>query len=278
MKTKATTATDLSWTITAGVTIHDCMQPPVAAVISGPNLEAPVPMDWCGGKVGGRHSFATSVTHRGAPLAQNTHDCGVLIPHVTLLPMPDPLTPLKILGSSRKVAFAAQRIRANKRPVALTSKLPLVPMLACGTLPLPVGINLTNDLASVDLGFTTSDLVAGWAEVAATMAASHFLSAQPGDSIGVVILKEVLKRALPPAVGLVRMAVTDDPVQVSWVENFWFFKIDYVIERNAYGGYSYHNYSQFDDWLVGDAKKNVAIPADADPVIVPHNPDEEPPL
>ena len=109
----------------------------VSHVLIVPCPEAPVNVQWAIWMNGNdKHKLAQNVRHKNQPIAQNFHDCGMLIPHLS--PLDWAVGPS---ASSRKIFFSAMDVLAQGKSVgfALITESPPTPMLSCGLIPLPVG-------------------------------------------------------------------------------------------------------------------------------------------
>lgn len=125
-------------------------------------MEACVPMRHVASLNGpiGKHSLATQVLHKGHPIAQQFHDCGYLITHMS--PLGDhAIGPLQ---SSRVVIFGAGMVKIEGQAVGFAIfDDPSTPMLTCGTYPLPVGASHDSTLNSVVVGMDPEwDHQCGW--------------------------------------------------------------------------------------------------------------------
>lgn len=200
MKVKVSVGFDVVGVVFPGITIHACTQPPVPAAFPGPTLELDVPMEWPPGKLLGAHVVATRVRHRGGGVIGVGHDCGRGIAHITMLPLPDPMSPIHAAMSSRRVVFPVTSVLAEGKPLGGVSSDLRAPMIACATVPTPLVVNTTNAMASVDLGLSPADVHAGvWAQAEAALLAS--LEEGPGDAIEATAAK-LVATAMPAAVGL----------------------------------------------------------------------------
>ncbi len=72
--------------------------------------------------------------HRGMWIVLDGHDCGMMIPDVTIPPAPNIAYPMFWPFSSRKPVFAASTVKMNGTPVACaqTVGFPPIPMMTCG--------------------------------------------------------------------------------------------------------------------------------------------------
>jgi len=139
--------------------------PPVSGI--GMAFELPVPVMWAPGYGLFQNKLTTTVLHKMMPLALDGHNCGYMIPHVTIPPN-NVLLPMHIMFSSRKMVFAASTVKANKAQVAITL-VGILPMTCCAnpvTLPTGAAINITN---TAMVGLTFLDFLMGLMSIVATM-------------------------------------------------------------------------------------------------------------
>jgi len=137
--------------------------------MSLPCLEAPTPMMWPPGLALQQNKLTTTVFHKAQFVVLRGHDCGYLIPHVTIPPANIKL-PLIIAFSKRKVMFSSSTVKANGTQIGCTEiggpPVPL-PMLCCGSpLPWPNGFPSFNGLHTVSVGISVGDIVAGFIAIA----------------------------------------------------------------------------------------------------------------
>jgi hypothetical protein len=151
------------------MTFHDVVPPPPAPPIpAAPCVETPVMMMWPPGFALFQNKFTTTVLHKAMPIALDGHNCGYMLPHVSIPPA-NLLTPMQIAFSSRKMAFSAAKVKANGTPIATTFPL-LFPMTCCAQpVTLPSGAAPTNLLNTVKVGVTLSDIIFGYVSLALTM-------------------------------------------------------------------------------------------------------------
>lgn len=127
--------------------------------------EATVPMNYLEFVNGaaGKHSLAPAVLHRGQPVAQQFHDCGYLIQHMSLMGDPG-VAPLQ---SSRVVVFGAGLVQIEQVAVGFAIfGDPQTPMLTCGKIPVPVAASDDSPANSVVVGMDPDwDYQCGWDHV-----------------------------------------------------------------------------------------------------------------
>ncbi len=282
MKRKISSATDVVGVVLPSLTMHECVQLPVPTPIPGPTLELDVVLAHPPGAT--THALAVNVKHRGIPVVLAGHDCGMGIVHITMLPLPDPLGPLHILLSSRKVVFAAALVRGEKTPLALTGGDLLSPMLVCGTVPAPLGVNSTNALASVDIGVTPADIAVSFADIGIETIET-LLAELDNEMPSVEIDPELIARALPIGIGIVLLPVNLTAGLLAGGSSLAF---EMLVERDDSGGYRTHPEGAMLGWFPRSSRKRAEQPdwsldpsAGSHPSAPPFNPGEnadEPPL
>jgi hypothetical protein len=152
------------WCVLPPVTMHEYMPPPPQPPLPPfvPAVESPTAVMWPPGFALQQNKLSTTVTHKFQFIMLDGHDCGYMIPHVTIPPNNLKLT-LIIPFSSRKALFAASTVRANGAGIGCSQLLPNPwPMNACAS---PTGIPCayppTNVANNVTAGMTPADVIAG---------------------------------------------------------------------------------------------------------------------
>jgi hypothetical protein len=224
--TPITSATDLALPfIPPTLTWHNfiTLTPPLAGITLC--FELPVTVMWAPGRALGQNKLSSTVLHRMLPVALDGHDCGHMIPHVTIPPAPlNALLPLHFLFSSRKMIFASSIVKANGARVAC-QLMGLLPMSCCAdpvTLPTGSTTNITN---SVEVGLTWTDVLVGVLELGCGLLLDSVLGRkveapkldwksllkQLGISLALPAPKDLLKKAAQGLVsGCARILVTDE--------------------------------------------------------------------
>jgi hypothetical protein len=147
-------------------------------VVSPPQIPAPVPMMsvemiatqlWSYGYAMNQNKLTRKVLHKGMPIVQGGHDCGMMIPDMTP-PMPaNAFYPVMWPLSSRKTTFAASTVKMDKKPTACASG-PFT-MMTCGDpISAPTAqVHPTQLLNNVIVGMTMGDVAKGLMMVAVSM-------------------------------------------------------------------------------------------------------------
>lgn len=215
-------ATDLALPLIPLVmTFHDLIPvppvPPVPPPGIYPCIEIPVMMMWPPGYALQQNKLTTTVLHKFMPLALDSHDCGYMIPHITI-PANNALLPMHIMFSSRKFVFSASTVKANGTPVGCT--WPLMPMLCCAQpVTLPSGTALLNCLNTVYVGVTWMDVLMGVVSIAVTMIGDALTYGGPSGSAMDYVWKFALgdspknwliKTGLGVVGGAIRIAATGE--------------------------------------------------------------------
>lgn len=153
--------------------------PPNPAVPYAGHLDCMVNIFWPPGYGLGQNKLASSVRHASQMIAQESHDCGVCIPHMNIAP-PAPvnvLLAIHIPFSKRAMCFSASTVKMQGSAVGTSDLLSIpTPMMVCeNPISLPVGFPVTNACNTVNVGMTAWDFVAGFVAIAVSMAADFFL-------------------------------------------------------------------------------------------------------
>ena len=171
MRVKVSLMGDVCLPRLASMTLHNGVSPPPPIYPPGflPCLESPTPMMWPPGMALQQNKLTTTVFHKAQFVVLRDHDCGHLIPHITIPPANIKL-PLTIAFSKRKVMFSSSKVKANGAQIGCTEigapPVPL-PMLCCAEpVPLPIGSPALNGLHTVSVGISAVDIVAGFIAIA----------------------------------------------------------------------------------------------------------------
>ncbi len=160
------------------MTLHDVVPPMAPPIPAAPCVETPVMMMWPPGFALFQNKFTTTVLHKAMPIALDGHNCGYMLPHVSI-PILNTLTPIQIAFSSRKMVFSAAKVKANGTPIATTAPL-LLPMMCCADpVTFPTGAAPTNCLNTVSVGVTWTDAILGWVAIGLTAAAEGWTRKLP---------------------------------------------------------------------------------------------------
>jgi hypothetical protein len=204
MKVKVNVIYDFS----IGALTHNMLAPPaIPAPVPTPSFEMIATMMWTLGFLANQNKFsngAKPVTHRGFWIVLDGHDCGMMIPDLTIPPAPNIAYPMFWPFSSRKPVFAASTVKMNGTAVACAQcfGLPPIPMMTCGD---PIGAPTTQSMINVfngvQVGLTWLDILCGVITIAFSMATDYLFSKIPFDKVfggrGLSVLMEnVLGTAL----------------------------------------------------------------------------------
>ena len=150
-----------------GVTTHQCAPGP--SIVAG--FELPAVQAWPPGIGLGTVKKTSDVFYQGWSIILAGHDCGKLVPQVTVPPA-NALLPVILLTASRKTIFSCFSVRMNGKPTACMSTLPLpLPSLSCGKpVPWPLTFTVTNMVRHVFVGMTFADYIGGVISTAGAMA------------------------------------------------------------------------------------------------------------
>ncbi len=186
MKVKINVIYDFS----VGALTHNMLAPPaIPAPVPTPSIEMICTMMWTLGFLANQNKFSNAgkpVTHRGFWIVLDGHDCGMMIPDVTIPPAPNIAYPLFWPFSSRKPVFAASTVKMNGTPVACAQLLglPPIPMMTCGD---PIGAPTTQTMINVfngvQVGLTWLDILCGVITIVFSMATDYAFSKIPFDQV-----------------------------------------------------------------------------------------------
>jgi hypothetical protein len=158
MRVKVSLMGDVCAPVPLSMTIHD-----------GACVEMATPLMWPPGFALQQNKLTTTVFHKSQFIVLGDHDCGHVIPHVTI-PLTNPKLALYIAFSKRKVMFAASKVKANGSQVGCTELIGFhvpLPMLCCGSpVSLPNGFPMFNWLNTVSVGLSLGDVLAGFVAIA----------------------------------------------------------------------------------------------------------------
>jgi hypothetical protein len=109
-----------------------------------------------------QNKLTTTVVHKFQFVMLEGHDCGYMIPHVTI-PAANLALPMIIMFSGRKVMFSASTVKANGTAVGCSQLLLLpLPMMTCAApVSIPTSFPPLNLINNVKVGMTPGDLFAG---------------------------------------------------------------------------------------------------------------------
>lgn len=182
MKVKVNVIIDFS----VGVLSHNMLAPPaIPAPVPTVSVEMIATMMWTLGFLANQNKFsngAKPVTHRGMWIVLDGHDCGMMIPDLTIPPAPNIAYPLFWPFSSRKPTFAASTVKMNGTAVACaqTFGLPPLPMMTCGDpVAAPTSLTMINVTNCVQVGITWIDILVGVITIVASMVTDYIFSKIP---------------------------------------------------------------------------------------------------
>ncbi len=163
-----------------GPAMHGLMLPPPVPPPPKPpptvSVEMIAPMLWAPGFATNANKFTNTptkmVTHKGQWIMLDGHDCGMLIPDVTIPPT-NIWYPMMWPFSSRKPVFSGSMSKCGGTALAGAGlvALPPTPMMTCAEpISLPSGLSMINALNTVHFGLSLLDLLAGVLTIAASIA------------------------------------------------------------------------------------------------------------
>lgn len=201
MKVNVNVIVDFSF----GFLMHGVLLPPPVVPPAVPtfSVEMIATFMWTLGFAMNQNKFtngAKPVTHKGMWIALDGHDCGMMIPDITVPPAPNIWYPMMWPFSSRKPIMAASTVKMNGTAVACAQwiGLPPIPMMSCGEpVSVPVcwsAISITN---TVQVGMTFTDMLIGLITTVASVVTDLIFSKLPGNTFGQVALANAFKGLSP---------------------------------------------------------------------------------
>ena len=147
--------------------VHPAPLPPVPNASVAGTLQGHKPGVWA-------HTakLTRSVTHRGQPLVQQRHDCGPLIPHLTLPVYANPWYAVILPTSSCKVSFGASSVKVDGKAMGMAGigSRGMLPMMTCGyPSAMPTALPVSTFTNTVNAGMLPRDLLAGCVDVTLKM-------------------------------------------------------------------------------------------------------------
>ena len=168
------------WDFSYGMLTHNQLAPPAIPVpVPIPSVEMVCTQMWTLGYLAGQNKFTTTVKHRHVFIVLDGHDCGTMIPDVTVPPAPNVWYAIMWPFSKRQIIFSASTVKMNKKPTGCAQTLFLMPMMTCGdpiSAPTSFVYPLPHMLNSVKVGMTLLDLLKGILAAAVSMALDYLFA------------------------------------------------------------------------------------------------------
>ncbi|WP_437287018.1 hypothetical protein [Sorangium sp. So ce406] len=153
--------------------------PPAPPPTINAAIEIPIPHAWPPGESAGKVQKTTTVFVNGKNVMLDLHDCGPVIPQITIPPL-NSLFPLQLFKSKRAVTMTCFSVRMNGKTTACTGLWPPLPLLACGDpVSWPTTLTFTNMCVNVHVGMSGVDLLGGLLLTLATMAIDYYFFRLP---------------------------------------------------------------------------------------------------
>ena len=192
--------------------IHPAPLPPLPNASVAGTVQGHLPGVWT-------HSakLTRSVTHNGQPIVQHRHDCGPMIPHLTLPVYANPWYAVIMPGSSCKVPFGASTVKINGRSTGMAGigSSGALPMMTCAfPVSLPTALPVSTFNNTVSAGMLGKDLLAGCVAVALKMISDgilHWCFIKPPTKVGPGaggFLKRLVRELFPKRPGKKDLAKT----------------------------------------------------------------------
>ncbi|AUX42699.1 uncharacterized protein SOCE26_041320 [Sorangium cellulosum] len=177
--------------------LYHPIPPPPTPPVPTYAIEIVLSQSWPPGVGLGSVKKTSSVLCGGLALMLAGHDCGKLIPQITI-PLNNALLPTFLPTSKRKVIVTCFSVRMNGFPAACMS---LRPPLSCGQpMSMPLSLTVTNFYLNVLVGVSAADVVGALIATAGTMVIDYLFFRPPG--VDLTPGEEWMKAALGTAVGL----------------------------------------------------------------------------
>ena len=152
---------------TLGVLSHQAIQPPMPAPVINVSVEMLTFQFWIYGYATNKNKFAKKTVHKGQWICQGGHDCGMLIPDVTMPLVGNLLYLLHWPFSKGAMTFAASTVKMDGQPTACAAIVPPFPMMTCGQpVGAPTRFSYIANLNNVYVGMTFMDILAGVVAIA----------------------------------------------------------------------------------------------------------------
>lgn len=181
--------------------VHPAPIPPVPNASVAGTVQGHLPGIWT-------HTakLTRGVTHKGHPLVQQRHDCGAMIPHVTLPLYSNPWYAVIMPTSSCKVLFGASTVKANGKSMGMAGigQGITLPMMTCGypsSMPTAIPISTFNN--TVNAKMLPLDLLAGCLSMALKIISDAIVgrlfptTPRPAGATASQVLKRIAKELFP---------------------------------------------------------------------------------
>jgi len=170
----------ISIDFSVGALTHNMLMPPaVPTPVPVPSIEMICTIFWPPGYAVNQNKLTTKETHKGMNFGLDGHDCGMLIPDVTIPPA-NLFYAIMWPFSSRKYIFAASAVKAEGTAVGCATLY--LPLLTCGD---PIGapttvVMLNLFINNTKVNLTLGDFLAGLLKAAVSMLLDFAFSKIPG--------------------------------------------------------------------------------------------------
>lgn len=147
---------------TLGVLSHQAITPPMPSPVVNVSVEMLAFQFWIYGYAMNKNKFSDTTTHKGQWIVQGGHDCGMLIPDITLPIFPNLLYTLHWPTSKREMVFDSSTVQMGGENTACAAVVPPFPMMTCGQpVSAPTALSYLANLNNVKVGMTFMDIFAG---------------------------------------------------------------------------------------------------------------------
>lgn len=183
--------------------VHPAPIPPIPNVSIAGTVQGHLPGIWM-------HTakLTRSVTHKGQSLVQQRHDCGAMIPHITLPLTTNPWYAIIMPTSSCKVLFGASTVKANGKSMGMAGVGTggVLPMMTCGfpsSMPTAMSVSTFNN--TVSAGMLPRDVLVGCLSIMLKMISDGIVNRMypsapdPGGTSPTEIVGRMIRELFPKA-------------------------------------------------------------------------------
>jgi hypothetical protein len=199
---------------TLGVLSHQAITPPMPSPVINVSVEMLTFQFWIYGYATNKNKFSDKTTHKGQWIVQGGHDCGMLVPDVTLPIFPNLLYTVHWPFSKRAMVFDSSTVKMGGQNTACAAVVPPFPMNTCGQpVGAPTALSFLANLNNVYVGMTFMDIFAGVMAVALSIAIDLVFNklgasnaSQPASRTTREIMRQVVGPSLVGKLGAMELA------------------------------------------------------------------------
>ncbi len=191
---------------TLGALSHMAIQVPMPIPVVNFSIEMLTFQFWIYGYVTNKNQFAKKVRHKHQWIVQDGHDCGMLIPDITIPIVGNILYLVQWPFSKRAITFSASTVKMENKSTACAAVWPPFPMMTCGApISAPTSLSYLANLNNVYVGVSWTDIFAGVLAIVISIAIDLIFNkignklAGPANQAATRTARELLTRAVLPA-------------------------------------------------------------------------------